>query len=258
MIQFEEYGDGQPVVLIHGSPGNAQSWRGVGAHLGAGYRFFAVTLPGHEDEPDAAAPAAPGTAGLAAEVEALIRAVGGPVALAAHSYGGNVALSVALRGEVPLSSLTLFEPVVVRVLPALGLDGPYRELKPVFDHYIARHERGDENAVQTMIDFWFGASAYERLAEPMQTYLQDRTAVNIRDVKAAFAERHSRASLAALAVPTVVAYGTASPAATRTIVEALAGALGSGRTVAVEGADHAMLLTHPAEVAQVIKRHAAR
>ena len=49
-----------------------------------------------------------------------------------------------------------------------------------------------------------------------------------------------------------IAHGGASPAIARTIAAAMAGALGNASIDVIEGATHAMLVSHPAEVAAVI------
>src|SRR5262245_41946141 len=99
-LSYEDYGSGRVALLIHGPPGNSRAWARVGERLAEQFRVIAPDLPGYGET----TPQPPGEepdVGYASElVEALIRHVGPPAVLAGHSYGGVVALSVALRRNV--------------------------------------------------------------------------------------------------------------------------------------------------------------
>lgn len=75
------------VVLVHGAWHGAWCWERVVAGLEArGVATVAIDLPGHGDDPGPATD----FAGDVAAVEAAIDAVGRPVVLVGHSYGGLV------------------------------------------------------------------------------------------------------------------------------------------------------------------------
>ena len=98
----------------------------------------------------------------------------------------------------------------------------------------------------------FGPGALGRMPPPMQAYLAAQAPVNARDVAATFRERHAPGSLAALDCPTAVAYGGASPVLLRTIARRLTETIADGAAVEIAGAGHAMLASHPAQVAEII------
>jgi pimeloyl-ACP methyl ester carboxylesterase len=126
-----------------------------------------------------------------------------PAVLAGHSYGGVVALAVALRGHVSIGALVLIEPVALKVLTMDGESEAYAAAKAVFDDYISRFESGDGRAVQKMVDFWFGEGAFARMPEPLAAYLIKETAANIKDVRATFRESYSVDALRRLHMPVV-------------------------------------------------------
>ena len=130
--------------------------------------------------------------------------------------------------------------------------------KSTFDFYVERFHRGDARAVETMIEFWFGPGGLDRMPEPVQDYLIERTEVNVRDVAANFGERYSPEMLRQLRVPTTIVLGGASPPIMKTIIEALARSLGNASIEIIDGATHAMLVTHPDRVAGAIGRDALR
>jgi len=142
-VSYEDYGAGPVVLLIHGSPGNGKAWQRVGERLADRFRIVAPDLPGHGATTPQPAGAVPDVADAAALIEALIRAVGAPAVLAGHSYGGVVALAIALRGGVSLGALALLEPVAVSMLRMAGDREAYESTKAVFDAYIAGVEGGE-------------------------------------------------------------------------------------------------------------------
>lgn len=221
-VSYEDYGVGPVVLLIHGSPGNGKAWQRVGERLADRFRIVAPDLPGHGATTPQPAGAVPDVAHAATLIEALIRAVGAPAVLAGHSYGGVVALAIALRGHVTLGALALLEPVAVSMLRIAGDREGYESTKAVFDAYIAGVEGGEPHTVRTMVDFWFGAGAFDRMPEPLKVSMVRQAAVNVRDVRAAFREDYSPAACRRLRMPVTTLVGGRSPAVTHKIAQAIA------------------------------------
>src|SRR5262249_51534386 len=105
-----------------------------------------------------------------------------------------------------------------------------------------------------MIDFWFGTGAYAALPTAVQGFLNAAAARNSMDVKASFSETISREQLASFDRPVLIAYGEASPPLARAIATALASLLPHAQVRSIAGASHAMLDTHPSDVAALIER----
>jgi pimeloyl-ACP methyl ester carboxylesterase len=256
-VTYGDAGAGPPLVLVHGSPAEGRAWGRVAKHL-QGFRVLTPDLPGYgrSDPP----PPGLGTRGMAEAVTSVIDVAargGGPVWVAGHSYGGNVALHAALARRSRIGGLVLFEPVFFR---ALALTGERRELEAATSHftdYIRRVEGGEHGAVSRMIEFWFGAGAFEALPPPVRAYLTGAAVKNAADVKSAFAETIDTAELAAFDRPVVIAYGARSPAVVPAIAAALASLLPKATIAPIAGATHAMLDTHPDAVAALIARMAA-
>lgn len=245
----------RPIVLLHGSPGAPASWKGVVKALGEGCEILTLSLPDH----GATTPPQPReTHEMAAQIVAALGPRPNGIVLAGHSFGGNVALQIALSGAVKVAALVLIEPVALAVLPALAEDAAYAEAKGIFDRYLERGHAGDPAAIGIMIDFWFGAASFARMPQPVRTFLASQMTVNLRDVAATFREHHARERLAALAMPLTVAWGEKSPTVARLIAERLAATVPQGRAVRLEGADHGMLASHAPKVAALIAQTAAR
>jgi pimeloyl-ACP methyl ester carboxylesterase len=251
-LSYEEHGAGPVALLVHGSPGNAKAWARVGERLADRYRVIAPDLPGYGETSPQPAGETPDVGYASRLIEGLVRHVGPPAVLAGHSYGGVVALGVALQGEVPVGALALFEPVAMKVLAMAGELAAYGIAKTFFDGYIASFEGGDERAVQRMIDFWFGPGAFEKMPERLTAYLLRETASNIRDVRASFRESYSADAFRRLTMPVVTVVGDRSPEITHDIARVIAAYSPSGSLATLANADHALTATHAQAVAQII------
>jgi pimeloyl-ACP methyl ester carboxylesterase len=249
-VSYEAWGAGPVAVLVHGSPGNGRSWARVAERLADRYRVIAPDLPGYGSTTPA--PGASSVGYGAGTIEALIADAGDPVVLAAHSYGGVVALAVALRGRVRVGALVLFEPVAV---PMLALTGDYDTLthaRTVFTSYIASVEAGHTAAIRTMVDFWFGTGVFERMPAGLTAGLIQAAPANVRDVAATFRETYTADALARLTMPVITVVGDRSPDVTHRIAKAIARHVPHGSIAPLTGATHAMTTTHVDAVAELI------
>ena len=92
---YEEYGTGEPVVLVHGLGGTGtDTWKKVIAPLAEDYRVIAYDLRGSGKS--AVTPGPYSVELLAEDLDALVSALGlGRVALMGHSLGGGIVLRYA-------------------------------------------------------------------------------------------------------------------------------------------------------------------
>jgi pimeloyl-ACP methyl ester carboxylesterase len=252
VVSYEDYGAGPLVVLVHGSPGNGRAWQRVGERLAARFRVVAPDLPGHGGTTPQPAGVTPDVADTATLVEALVEAVGGPALLVGYSYGGVVALAVALRGRTVPGVLALLEPVAVPALGLAGDDALHARTRALFEGYIADVEAGDPTRVETMVDFWFGPGAFGRMPAPLREYMVREAPANVRDVRGTLRESYSAAALARLAMPVTTLVGGRSPEVTWTIARTITAHVAKGSLARLDGADHAMITTHGEALAQTL------
>src|SRR6185437_3122599 len=108
---YQQAGEGQDVVLLHGVTGNMAVWPLINMlpTLAADFRVTAYDLRGHgySDTP----PSGYTSADMAGDLVKLQRALGlGPMYVLGHSYGGVVALHAAVLHPEAVAGLVLSDP----------------------------------------------------------------------------------------------------------------------------------------------------
>ena len=130
-LAFQDYGEGLPLVILHGLFGSGRNWTGIARRLAAAWHVYALDLRNHGDSPWAEAMDYPAMAG---DVSAFLDRQGlDRVALVGHSMGGKTAMALALTQPERIGSLTVVDiaPVTypqthqgyVEALQALNLGG---------------------------------------------------------------------------------------------------------------------------------------
>jgi pimeloyl-ACP methyl ester carboxylesterase len=239
------------LFLVHGSAVAGKSWNALAAPL----RDHVVVLAPDRlgQAPGERWPAERPT-GFDAEAEhlaAALAAVPGPVHLFGHSYGGAVAMQMALRWPERVARLTLYEPtrfaLLLRGERALGEAG--REIRAVGHGTHERAVAGQEAAAaRVFVDYWSGAGTWAA----MDASRQERLAMQMPKVGAeflaAFADPLPLDAWRALEMPVLLLGGETSPAPVRAINALLASVLPRCASVTLPGNGHMGPMTHADEV----------
>ena len=253
---YREAGAGEPVVFLHCSLGSSGAWAQVMEHLGPGYRMLAPDLLGYGRNapwPRAAALAPDRELGA---VEALLDVAGQPVHLVGHSYGGAIALSAASRFRRRVASLTLIEPVAFQLLKrADELDG-WREIAALAERHMALIGQGlDAEAAEAFVTYWTGPNAWRRMPDAARDSAV-RSAVKVAaEWRLMFAAEDDLDAIGGIEAPMMLVSGGRTRRPARRVVEILRQALPNARYHEIADAGHMSPLTHPADIAEAIRRH---
>ncbi|MGO8953677.1 MAG: alpha/beta fold hydrolase [Rhodomicrobium sp.] len=250
---YTEAGQGQTVLLLHGSTGNGTMWRSTMDALRPAFRSIAPDLIGYGRSqawpPDV-------LFDLDAEARALqtlLPSCGAEYHLVGYSYGGAVALHIALADPGRVLSLTLIEPVFFAALRYTGESGAYGTLRNEYDRFAATMADGKrEAAMEQFVDFWNGSGAWARLRPAVRDSMLGMADKAVLDWEASFAADPGPDRLAALGPLTLLVRGDGCPEPMQRLVEALHALMPESERAVVQGANHLLPLTHSAELTGLI------
>jgi pimeloyl-ACP methyl ester carboxylesterase len=254
-IDYEEGGAGPTLVLVPGSCSTGAAWRPVMAAWGDRFRCVTTSLLGYGGTAERRTSRDPSMAHEAEALEAVVRTAGGRVHLVGHSFGGLVALAVALRRRVALASLVVIEAPAAQVLQDNGEQRLYRAFRRMTEDYFAAFAGGNADAIATMIDFYGGAGTFASWPPRVRAYAVETTAVNILDWASAYGFPLPAAALAAVDLPVLVLQGGASHPAVQRANALLSEGIPGASCVTIGDAAHFMIATHAHQVARLIARH---
>jgi pimeloyl-ACP methyl ester carboxylesterase len=220
-------GEGPAVLCLHSTGSSSRQWSSLAESLANRYRVISADLIAHGRNRPWAPAEAPS---IDAELDALapvVEAEQGAIHVVGHSYGGAVAIRLALRHPGRITTVSAFEPVMFRqLLEALPDHECAMEAVEVAGTIQRELAAGQpEVAAQSFYDYWSGEGAWERLGDDARRMITGRMPAASACFQALFADDTPRAALARLAVPTLLMSAGRSPASGRAATKLLAGTL---------------------------------
>lgn len=252
----------QPLaVCLHGSASSARQWLQLEQSLEPHIRTIAPCLIGYGPVPFTQGK----SLSLDDEAENVLKQVAqttgktnGPLHLVGHSYGGAVALQLALRYPDRVASLTLYEPAQFMLLFADGLkSAAAQEIRGVALRIVekTRTPWGRHRAASIFIDYWNGIGAWRSI--PFKR--RRRFARLVPKVAAEFGAIASSgitaSDFAALGIPVRLISGSGTRLTAREVTRKLAAVLPDAEHIEVPGMTHMAPCTHPERINPVFSEH---
>ncbi|MGW2718442.1 alpha/beta fold hydrolase [Streptomyces sp. NPDC001492] len=251
---YETAGDGDPLVLVHGSWGDHHNWVPVLDALAERFRVLVYDRRGHSrsERPPGQGTRTEDEDDLAALMETLGYA---PAYVAGNSFGGSTALGLAARRPELFRGLMAHEP------PLLGIVADVPELQPLMtdtakkiESVLAHLRAGDTlaGAHAFVEEVALGPGMWDQLPDAVrETFLRNAPT---------FADEQSDPDWAGLDLdrlagytgPALLSKGTQSPPWFATIVGRLSAVLPQARTHTFEGAGHIPHVTHPDDYVDLV------
>jgi pimeloyl-ACP methyl ester carboxylesterase len=241
------------VVALHSSASGTRQWDAWREHLPAGLDLVALPLMGYAADNPWHPDAPVSLADEARRLEPLLDQGDGAVHLLGHSYGGAVALELALRRPARVLSLTLYEPVRFGVLRSPDTRAPWQEALDlglaVREH--VRAQRPNE-AAALFVDYWSGAQAWEHCGQRRREAIAACMPKVNAEFGALFDDGVPLRAWRRLRMPVRLLTGSASPAPVLRVAQRLAAALPCASLQRLEGLGHMGPVTTPARVATAV------
>jgi len=234
------------VLLLHAGASSGAQWLGYARALGPDVRILAPDLHGHGDSsvaPDITA--ANAIDRMVDDLLALVTAVD-RFHLVGHSFGGLLAIALALRDPSRILSLTAVEPACFDALRVGGPQALYEKSCEEVAQLVALIDRGAyEPAMHLVLARW-GMGRWELFSPKQQAaFIALAPALLGIGLPAALSWRFEPAELARLAsVPTLLVDGGLSPDVAAPVSNTLCAAIPNARRVCIEGSGHMLPLTH--------------
>lgn len=253
-------GGNRPVLALHCSLAHAGAWSGLVERL-SGVTVTATDAPGHGRAADWL-PEQDMHARAFAESVAMIEALGGgPVDLMGHSFGGTVALRIAVARPDLVRSLTLVEPVIFAAANAAH-DPAYAPFRAAHLQFAALVQSGHrEEAAALFHAQWGTGDRFADLPERSRAYMLARIHLIVAQNPVLLDDTAGilrPGGLEALKIPVLLIDGAESPPIIEAVQSALAARFTDVARLTVPAAGHMVSITHATTVAPAVQAHLDR
>jgi pimeloyl-ACP methyl ester carboxylesterase len=254
-LYYEIHGDGEPLVLVHGSWVDATAWRLVAPGLAESRRVLVYDRRGHSrsERPDSPGSVDEDGDDLAALLETLELA---PAHVVTSSFGGNIAMRLATRRPELFRSLTCHEP------PLWGLLERDPEMQELLRHgassldAVGRRIAGGDHegaARQFADEVAFGPGAWENELPPaMRAIFANNAPTYLDELQDPEQLRVDEDALARLELPVRLTQGSESPPTFAAVIDRITQLIPHAGRETIAGAGHAPQLTHPDRYVRVM------
>ena len=251
-VAYGVFGDGPPVVLVHGTPSFSFLWRNIVPRLAGRYAVYVYDLPGF----GASERCGGRDVSIAAQGRILAELVEHwgleEPAVAGHDIGGGIVLRAHLLEGVGFRRISLLDAVVLTPwgTPALGHVkenlGAYRTMPDeVFEAYVASRlmtatsRPMDAGVLESYLSRWRGPGGKE-------AYLRKDEALLLRDTA------EVEPLLGTVGVPVRILWGGKDTWLDPSQAEALAARIPGSEVRIVSGAGHFVMEDEPGAVAEIL------
>ena len=243
-VSYDRYGGGPPLVLVHGGfSDHITNWQEVKLPLQERFTVYAIARRGRGETSTSRGHSVDDEA---ADVIAVLDAVGQPAFLLGHSYGAVCALGAAVRHPDGVRKLvldehphpTLVAQSILAVLEQTAESADWDKLVETFMRDVLRVPSAEVKAIKTT-PFW-------------QVWTADAEAT-LSDLRALSRHRFEASHYRSLNRSVQLLIGTESPRELY-VTDALAAVLPDARITELDGQAHEGMTTAPEQFVEVISR----
>ncbi len=227
----------------------AQSLDGVTEQLASEITASVMDLPGHGESPDWDPDRDFGDMAL----EMAEHCFDGPAHVVGHSFGGYLALRLAIERPDLVQSLSLIDPVFIAAAKAEHPELLAEHMELAAPAFLALQEGDLDRAAEHFMGYWGTGGNFDTLRPSVLAYCSRRMPLVIA-TQAPLLEDNAGLlpRLGEIRVPVLILEGSESPAVMSAICDELEAQLPQAFRVLLQGAGHMAPLTNPDEVAGMI------
>jgi pimeloyl-ACP methyl ester carboxylesterase len=240
------------IIALHCTGATGKAWRSLEQETSGRARVLAPDL---QTSGSNAKPAS--LMEDAQQVIEIIDSIRTPIHLVGHSYGGALALRVALERSHRIASLNLYEPSAFQLFRHMGkaAETAVQEIQKLaysVKNLVRVHQ--DEAAMQQFTDYWQGTGSWRALPDATRKTLASLAFRVPHDFAALFSDPMNQRDLRRLRMPCRIISGDLSPLPARLLAQHITCAIPEAHLIEVAGAGHMGPVTHRDRVASIIAR----
>lgn len=239
------------VLMLHSGGFTSRQWRRLSESLSSEFNVITPDLLGYSDTPWPNGE----PFHFDQDLDYVRSLVTEPMHLVGHSYGGFLALKLAIAEPSLVKSIAAYEPVAFGILDEVDDADARAALSLVKRTWDPDASGTDETWLAAFVDWWNGNGAWSRLPEETRAAMRSVGWKVFQEVLSLAADRTNRATYATITAPTLLLGGSLSPLTERRVVENLASALPHASAQFFDGVGHMGPITHARVVNEAIEKH---
>jgi pimeloyl-ACP methyl ester carboxylesterase len=248
-------GEGEPLVLVHGSWGNHHNWDAVVGELSKTFRVLTFDRRGHSqsERRNEQGSAVEDVSDLIALVKHLDLA---PAHIVGNSGGAIIALKTAVWEPELFRTLVVHEPPLFGILKDVPEAQPYLQAVSSRINAVTKHiekEEYEQAAKLFVENIAFGPGAWQQLPQQIQQTFVYNAPTFLDETKDPEGLYIDTGKLSHFNKPTLLTQGTQSPPFFLLVLDQLTKGIPNSRRMTFEGAGHVPHISHPRQYVQVVK-----
>ena len=252
-IYLEEYGSGDPLVLVHGSWTDHMEWPFIVPGLAQRFRVVVYDRRGHSQSERQ--PTQGSVHEDVADLAAIIERTGAPAHVLGNSMGASISLRLAAERPELLRSLSVHEPPLFNIL----LDDP--KTKPIAEETNSRilpvindlAAGNMEEGARRFIEMILGDGAWDNfIPDEAKRTLINNAPTFLDETRDPETLKIDTQALARFERPVLLTGGSESPPFFAPVLDKLAAVLPNATRKTLAGDGHLPHITHPQEYVALI------
>ena len=258
-IDYEDTGDGSPVILIPSSGSGKRQWRKLVRDLSNQYRMISINMFGYGETSPWPAPRQQTLEDQADLVICIADMFKEPVRLVGHSFGASVAMKAAIKLKDRVKRLVAIEPNLFYLLKKFGREEAWQDINNLGKFVKESGGRGEWITVAAQfLDYWNEDGAWDALTDQQRANLADMVKPNLYEWDAVLECEDDISEFQSLATRMLVLNGAQTRKEISEIVDILFTELTSLETYEVPGCGHMLPISHPQLVNPIIEKYLGR
>lgn len=226
------------ILCLHSSGLSGAQWARLAQALSLEYEVSAPNLLGYGGCPDPIVE----PFRFEQEVERLLGMLEQPAILIGHSYGGFLALQLALRAPEKVGALVAFDPIAWGALRSTEPEA----LEPLKELRFAKPETDREEWLESFVDFWGEPGSWNRMSPRARQSMTDSYPKMRQEVASLVFDNTPHTVYETLRLPTLLMGGHDTPRVQQKVTEALHRAIVGSDFQVIPGG-HMAPITHGEE-----------